>query len=231
MIGVILQPNYIPWRGYFELIGKADVFVFLDDVQYTPRDWRNRNQIKTKTGLQWLTIPVFQTSKFGQLIHEVEIDNSSKWFEKHLNAITHNYAKAPYFKEFKELLDLLYEGKLSNLSELDILSIEWISNYLGIKTKFVRSSQINNEGQRQDKLISICKSVGITTYISGPSAKNYIVPEKFESENISLIYQEYEYPDYPQLNGEFVGNVTILDLLFNCGKDSRKFIFKEEKNV
>lgn len=98
MIGVILQPNYIPWRGYFELIGKADVFVFLDDVQYTNRDWRNRNQIKTQTGLQWLTIPVFQTSKFGQLIHEVEIDNSSKWYEKHLNAITRNYSKASFLR-------------------------------------------------------------------------------------------------------------------------------------
>ncbi|EKO53282.1 WbqC-like protein [Leptospira kirschneri str. 200803703] len=227
MIGVILQPNYIPWRGYFELIGKADVFVFLDDVQYTNRDWRNRNQIKTQTGLQWLTIPVFQTSKFGQLIHEVEIDNSSKWYEKHLNAITRNYSKASFFKKFDELLEILYSGKLSSLSDLDILSIEWIARYLELNTKFIRASQIVNEGTRQEKLISICKEVGITTYISGPSAKSYIVPENFEKDGISLLYQEYNYPNYPQLYGDFVGNVSILDLLFNCGFESRKYIFKE----
>ncbi|EMO77959.1 WbqC-like domain protein [Leptospira kirschneri str. 200801925] len=116
---------------------------------------------------------------------------------------------------------------MSSLSDLDILSIEWIARYLELNTKFIRASQIVNEGTRQEKLISICKEVGITTYISGPSAKSYIVPENFEKDGISLLYQEYNYPNYPQLYGDFVGNVSILDLLFNCGFESRKYIFKE----
>jgi len=139
MRGVILQPNYIPWRGYFDLIRKADVFIFLDDVQYTHRDWRNRNQIKTQAGPQWLTVPVKHIER-NQLICNVDIDYSTNWQSKHRNALVTSYSKAPFFSKFEHLMDIMYSEKSNKIADLDIDSIKWISNYLNFKPQFYRSS-------------------------------------------------------------------------------------------
>ena len=227
MTGVILQPSYIPWRGYFHLVQRADVFVFLDDAQYTTRDWRNRNIVKGAGGPRWITVPVITKGRREQLIKDVEIDNSTAWRKSHLATLRHCYGQARYFDAYVGFLEEKYERTWDNLCELDIDLTCSIAGLLDIRTQFVRSSELGASGAKTDRLIDICKRVGITTYISGPSAKAYISPEAFERESIELVYHSYDYPPYPQLFGEFAPNVTILDLLFNCGSHSATYIWNK----
>lgn len=226
MRGVILQPSYIPWRGYFDLIHRADVFVFLDDVQYTKRDWRNRNIIKGRHGLQWLTVPVLTSGRREQLIKDVEIDNTIGWKKSHLSTIRHCYGHARYYDAYAGLIEARFAEPWRSLCDLDIDLTRCIAALLGIDTKYVRSSELSAAGTGADRLINICQEIGITTYISGPSAKAYIAPGMFEGAGIELVYHTYEYPEYPQPHGSFAPNVTILDLLFNCGDESPRYIWK-----
>jgi hypothetical protein len=228
MKGVILQPSYIPWRGYFHLIHLADVFVFFDDVQYTKRDWRNRNVVKGAHGLQWLTVPVVTRGRREQLIKDVEIDNSSPWNREHLSTLRHCYGQAAYFGKYQDLLEETYSRPWTNLCELDIALTCAIAERLNIRTQFVRSSVLNATGARTDRLVDLCKKLNITTYISGPSAQDYIVPETFAREEIELVYHSYHYAEYAQRFAKFEPNVTILDLLFNCGDDSPRYIWGDE---
>jgi len=223
MKGVILQPNFIPWRGYFDLIQKADIFVFMDDVQYTSRDWRNRNKIKTSNGLKWLTVPIKQVQR-DQLINSVEIDYSNNWQKKHFQAIKTSYSKAKYFNDFEDLLVSIYNQKTKYLVDLDINAIEWICRYLNFDTKFYRSSKFLFHGKKQERILEMCSYFNITHYITGPSAKSYINPEIFEKNKITLEFQEYQYCNYHQLFGPFEGGVSILDLLFNCGPRSIDYL-------
>ncbi len=222
----ILQSNYIPWKGVFDMMNRVDVFVFLEDVQFTRRDWRTRNKIKTKEGSIWLTIPVKKTSRDETLICDVEISQDENWQEKHYKTIANNYAKAPFFQDYKYLLDEIYlSKKWSNLSEFNVSTNKLLARALAIKVEFVNSKDLNSKGSRDDKLIDICQKLGATHYLSGPSAKNYIVQEKFDSANIELEYMNYSYPEYSQINGDFDHYVTVLDVIFNCGPDAGKFIF------
>ncbi len=228
----ILQSNYIPWKGVFDLINKVNKFVFLEDVQYTEQDWRNRNIIKTKQGDKWIIVPVKNSNKKGQLIKDAEIDNRSNWQKKHYNAFQMNYGKANYFKKYKWILEDIYITKQwINLSELNMYFIKLISKELGIKTQFIKSTDLDIEGKKDDRLIDICKKLNADYYLSGPAAKNYIIPSKFQNEKIILDYIEYEYPKYNQLHKPFNHYVTILDLIFNCGPDAAYFIWgwREDK--
>jgi len=224
---VILQPSYIPWRGVFDQIQKADLFIFYDDVQYDKHGWRNRNQIKTAQGKQWLTIPVHSKGVTdGIPIKDVRIDWSKPWAKNHLKALTFAYAKAPYFASLAPWLVSVYERCDEFLADFTIwLTIE-IARKMGINhTSFIRSSEIMGiEGQKTDRLIQILQHVGATHYMSGPSAHDYIQQEKFDLAGITLSYIEYNYPEYPQLYPPFEPYVSIFDLLFMAGSDSAKYI-------
>jgi hypothetical protein len=230
---VILQPFYIPWRGYFHQIQKADAFVFYDDVQYEKRGWMNRNRIKTASGSRWLSIPVSNKGSITENIpvNEIEIDRTqSVWREKHWKTIRQSYAKAPFFKLYEELLGNFYarEGERF-LTDLTIDLTINLARALGIKkTKFYRSSSLNIHGRKTDRLIWILERLGATHYITGAAAKSYIEPEKFAEARIDLEYMVYDYPEYEQLYPPFDGAVSILDLLFMQGDEAGKFIWTPE---
>ncbi len=227
MNAVILQPSYIPWRGYFDQIRRADLFIFYDDVQYDKHGWRNRNQIKTVQGKQWLTIPVHsQGVTQGIAIKEVRIDWSRPWAENHLKALTFAYKKSPCFKDYLPLLESFYGRRDEYLADFAIETTIRLSRELGItSTRFLRSSQLPGiDGIKTDRLIQILRRVGAQHYISGPSARDYIEREKFAEAGISLEYMQYNYPEYPQLYPPFDPQVTILDLLFMTGKEAIQYI-------
>jgi len=219
----ILQSNYIPWRGYFDLIHEVDFFLFYDDVQYTHSDWRNRNRVMTPKGQRWLTIPSGQN--LNRLICEVEI-NDQGWKRQHRSIIEQNYRNAPYFDEYRTLLDFLYENQITNLSDYNQRAIKHLSNILGISAKFTDSRLLAINGQKTDRLIRLLEKVGATQYISGPSARNYLEETMFVEAGIELIYKEYPpYPAYQQCFSPFSPFVSILDLLFNVGKEAPEYIW------
>jgi hypothetical protein len=219
----ILQSNYIPWKGYFDIIAKSDVFVIYDEVQYTKNDWRNRNQIVTKQGIQWITIPVKQDS-LNQKIDKTEIFLEN-WNKKHKNTIASNYSKAPFFKEVSEFLFPLYENPSKNLSEINSSFILAICKYLEIKTQILNSKDLYLTGDRNERLVDACIKLNSSNYLSGPGAKDYLDLALFEKNGISVEWMDYScYPKYNQATKEFVHSVSIIDLLFNEGKASRKFL-------
>ena len=220
----ILQSNYIPWKGYFDIIKMADVFVIYDDVQYTKNDWRNRNQIKTANGLSWLTIPVIQKS-LNQKINETYVSQIN-WNKKHWNSITCNYSKAPFFKQYEDDFKNLYSIiETQNLSEINKIFIKKINEILNIQTEIIDSQDLNLVGDKNERLIDAIKKLNGTHYISGPAAKSYIDLNKFESESIKVEWVDYNgYHEYSQLFGPFKHNVSILDLIFNEGSNATNFL-------
>jgi len=227
---VILQPSYMPWRGYFDQICRADLFIFYDDVQYDKRGWRNRNQIKTPKGRQWLTIPVHsrgaQTENIP--INQIRIAWDNPWGQNHLKAIQHSYAKAPQFNQYMPLLDKFYRRRDEFLADFTIdFTIDLTRELGNTQTRFMRSSEITGiNGQKTDRLIQILRAVEGTHYISGPSARDYIEKEKFDQAGIGLEYMEYNYPEYPQLYPPFDPYVSILDLLLMTGTEAPNYIPK-----
>ncbi|RUP29375.1 MAG: hypothetical protein EKK45_10770 [Curvibacter sp.] len=221
----IVQSNYIPWKGYFDLIAAVDEFILYDDMQYTRRDWRNRNQIKTPQGVQWLTVPVLVKGKYHQKIRETEIDGTD-WAAVHWKTMVQNYRHAPYFQEIALWLEPLYlDKKYTYISHLNRCFIEAICNYLEIKTVITNSSDYTLLDGKTERLSDLCIQVGGTEYISGPAAKNYVDEDIFSNNGIKLTWFDYAgYPSYPQLWGEFTHGVTILDLLFNCGRDGSRYM-------
>jgi len=227
---VILQPSYIPWRGYFDQIRRADLFVFYDDIQYDKHGWRNRNQIKTHQGKQWLTIPVHSKGVTqGIPIKDVRIDWSKPWAKSHLKSLTISYSKAPYFKGYLPLLKSMFERRDEFLAGFTIETSKLLVHELGFtSTLFMRSSElVGVEGQKTDRVINVLKQVGATHYISGPSAVEYMEPEKFEAAGITFEYMQYNYPEYPQLYPPYDPYVTILDLLFMTGGGASGYFEQE----
>ena len=221
----ILQSNYIPWKGYFDLINMVDEFILYDDMQYTRRDWRNRNKIQTPQGLQWLTIAVNAKGNYFQKINQTKISDQS-WNKKHWNTIKHNYTKAKYFKQYKDLFEELYLGSTEEyLSEINYKFIIEINKILGINTKIRLSSEFDLIDGQTEKLLGICKDCKADIYISGPAAKDYFDDELAKKENIKVEWMDYSgYPEYTQLNQPFEHGVTILDLIFNEGPNATKFM-------
>lgn len=221
----ILQSNYIPWKGYFDMIAAVDEFIIYDDMQYTKRDWRNRNQIKTQQGVKWLTVPVLVKGKYHQKIRETEIDNT-EWAKSHWASLYQNYKKSAYFTEVAESLEPLYlEQEYTHLSDLNRKLIEFVCRYLQIETKISNSWDYPLLDGKTERLAGLCTSAGATEYISGPSARNYIDEKIFIDAGIKLTWFDYSgYHEYPQLWGEFTHGVSILDLLFNCGKDTQRYM-------
>jgi hypothetical protein len=221
----ISQSNYIPWKGYFDMIAAVDEFILYDDMQYTRRDWRNRNQIKTPQGVQWLTVPVLGKDKYHQKIKEAEIDGSD-WALMHWKTLAHNYRRAPYFREIASWLEPLYiEQSCTYISQLNRCFIEIICNYLSIKTIISNSWDYTLLDGKTERLADLCVQAGGTEYISGPAAKDYVDINIFTDLGIKMTWFDYAgYPSYPQLWGTFTHGVTILDLLFNCGKNSPRYM-------
>ena len=219
---VILQPSYIPWRGFFDLVAQADVFVFYDDVQYDKHGWRNRNRIKTPTGTQWLTIPVLHRGNVedGVEIREVRTDGRTKWARKHWQSVRQNYAKAPHFARYAPMIEQLYDGAGEGLCDFTIASTIALAREIGIAhTRFFRSSELGVVGARTTRLVEIVKKVCATRYLSGPSASAYLVESEFSEAGIELAYAVYDYPEYPQLHGAYDAAVSILDTLFMLGPE------------
>lgn len=222
----ILQSNYIPWKGYFDIINDVDAFVFYDDVQFTKNDWRNRNLIKTKNGLQWLSVPCGQN--IDRKINEVMLSDSS-WQKKHWASIKQNYSKAPYFKKYFDFFEDLYCNKVwKNLSVLNQYLIECISkDILVIETKFFRVEDLDIKvNDKVEKLIEVCKKLKANTYLSGPAAKDYIDEEMFVKSGVCLEYKDYSnYPEYEQCFSGFEHGVSIIDLIFNLGPKASDYIW------
>jgi len=221
----ILQSNYIPWKGYFDIINSVDEFVIYDDVQYTRRDWRNRNKILTPRGLQWLTIPVKVKGKYFQNINETQIKDK-KWAQKHWNTLLQHYNKAPYFSFYNKFFENLYiECSDCFLSNINYKFITAINKILGISTPLKWSSEYNACGNPSERLIDICKKAGASTYLSGLSAKAYLDTDLFTKEGIRVEWVDYKgYPEYTQLYAPFEHGVTVLDLIFNEGPNAKKFM-------
>lgn len=219
-----IQPSYIPWRGYFHIIQRSDIFVFHEDIQYTKQDWRNRNKIKTPNGLKWLTVPVQKGAPHNN-IDEVLIANDTNWASTHWHQIQQAYGHAPCFDRYRDFFGDTYHSKWEKLTELDIYLTTEICKFLGIETEFVRSPTLGLSGAKTDRLVDMCQKVGATHYLSGPTAQGYIEEEKLEAINVALEYQVYEYPEYSQLYGDFEPFVSIIDVLFNLGEAAPEYIF------
>jgi hypothetical protein len=219
----IVQSNYIPWKGYFDLIAAVDEFILYDDVQFTKNDWRNRNKIKTPRGLEWLSIPVGQD--ISRRIRDVELPDR-RWQGKHWKTLDANYRRAAHFAEVAAVLEPLYlERSHSRLSALNREFIDVICRYLGISTRITYSWDYELVDGKTDRLVSLAEQAGASEYVSGPSAKHYIDERAFATQGLKLTWFDYAgYPEYPQLWGEFSHEVSILDLLFNCGRDAPRYM-------
>ena len=215
----ISQPNYLPWIGYFQLISSVDTFVFLDDVQYTPRDWRNRNLIKTKNGLEWISIGVSLPIGRSSLINKVEI-NDSNWANRHLSSIRHSYRQSREFTKYFPIVEDWLQSKMHEkyLCKLNIEITMEIANLLGINTKFLIASEISMPNDKNLRLLEICQILNANTYVSGPAAKTYLKVEEFNAKNITVEFFPYKSKEYEQLFGKFEPGVTVIDAILNLGE-------------
>ena len=221
----IMQPTYLPWLGYFDLTNRSDIFVFLDTVQLDKRSWQQRNRIKTPNSEIMLTVPVLTKGRFNQEIRDVEIDISQRFEKKHFNSIQLNYKNSKYYKLYIGELEEIFISKTSRLANLNIKLIKWLSSKIGIKTKFISSSELDVSGSKTELLINICKKINANHYLSPIGSKSYIEKNNlFNNSGIQLSYQNYQHPTYNQLFGDFIPYLSVIDLLFNEGGKSLEII-------
>ena len=217
---IITQSNYIPWKGYFSIMREATHLVLYDHVQYTKRDWRNRNKIITPNGPKWLSIPVSVKGKYYQKINETEVNNLN-WAKNHWNLIKINYKNSPYFNTYSPLFEELYSNPSTNLSEINRSFIEAIIKILGIDIEISYSSEYSMQEGKTKALVGICNDLNAIEYFTGSAAKSYIDESFFESNNIKLTYNNYKnFPNYPQKSNIFHHDVSILDMIFNLGPET-----------
>src|SRR5260221_8099713 len=223
----IVQSSYIPWKGYFDLIRRSDEFILYDDAQFTKRDWRNRNRIKTPNGPMWLSIPVDVKGRYLQTIKDTRVSDP-RWNERHLKTIAANYARAPFYRHYKEAVDELFLGCVSlSLSEINFRFLSRICEILAITTPISRSMDYAcaQAPGKNERLLDLCRRAGATKYLSGPSARGYIDPRLFEAAGMTVGFMDYTgYPEYPQLHPPFDHYVSILDLLFSTGPDAVSYM-------
>jgi len=221
----VLQSNYLPWKGYFDIIHDVDLFIFHDDLQYTKNDWRNRNKVATPGGPKWLTVPAGTNEH--RLIVDVKLEDS-RWQRDHYNKLCAYYKKAPYFHCYEPFLNKIYlQKEWTYLFELNRYIIERIAvDFLGIQTKFDDSRNFKTHGQKHEKLLSMLASAGAEAYVSGPAAKSYIDEADYREAGVRLAWKNYDgYPEYEQLYKPFSHNLSVLDLLFNTGDDASYYIW------
>jgi hypothetical protein len=221
----IVQSCYVPWKGYFDLINLADEFILYDDRQYTRRDWRNRNRIKTANGTQWLTIPVEVKGRYHQRIDETRVSDPD-WAERHWMTLRHAYAGAERFDDYGGLFEKLYhEAPGPMLSEINRYFLEALCEVLGIRTKLSWSTDYEADGNKTERLVSLALAAGADVYLSGPRAREYMDEALFAEAGIVLEYMDYSgYPEYPQPHPPFEHTVTILDLLVSTGTAAPRYL-------
>lgn len=222
----IVQSNYIPWKGYFDLMRAADIFVLYDDVQYTKRDWRNRNRIKTPQGVHWLTLPVRVKSRYLQQIREVEIAEP-QWHERHWACLHANYRAAAHYDTMGPPIADLYArcAGLTHLSQVNALLLRGVADLLGVRTPLVDSSTLGRCPGRTENLVHLCQALGASTYLTGPAARSYLDEHLFEEAGIAVREFDYTgYTPYPQLHGPFDHHVSAVDLLMNTGAQAIRYL-------
>jgi hypothetical protein len=221
----IVQSNYIPWKGYFDLMHSADLFVLYDDVQYTRRDWRNRNRIKTKDGVQWLTVPVEVKGRYHARIREIRVSDPG-WGAQHLARLRHAYARAPFLGAYAGVLEDLYLGTTTPfLSEINHRFLSTLASLLGVGTKLAWSDDYRLVEGRTERILDLCRQTGARRYLSGSSARAYLDETLFAREGIEVAYADYGgYPEYPQLFPPFDHQVSVLDLLLNVGPEAPRYM-------
>ena len=224
MILTAHQPVYLPWLGLFHKIALAETFVYFDQVQYLPKDWMNRNKIRTKSGSIWLTVPVLRKGYRDLKTSEIEINNSINWQKKHLRSISLNYKKSPYFENYIPFFEDVYSRKWKFLGELNEYMLKWFLDELGIKVNFLNANDFKFQGEKSSLILNMCKELNASTYIFGTLGKDYANVHEFEKNNVKLIFQDYNHPKYSQLYSEFVSHLSIIDLLFNHGPKSLEII-------
>ena len=230
---VISQPTYLPWLGYFRIMKEADVYVFLDNVQFEPRSWQIRNRIKVPSKEIFLSIPTHHTLQ--SRISEVSIDNSKDWAKQHWNALRLSYGKAKFFKYYAPFFEAVYRQKWTKLVHLNITLIKYLAQQLGINPIFVQASKMNLESKRTDLLEEICRKFNADRYVSSIGAHQYMrndgAQKLFEEARITVDFLQYNTPDYPQLFGNFIPNLSTIDCLFNCGLDAQEIMKKAEAST
>jgi WbqC-like protein family len=212
-----MQPTYLPWVGYFDLLDQSDVFVFYDSVQFEKQSWQQRNRIKTAQGPQWLTVPVYQS--LGQRIDEVRTSNATAWRRKHWMSLVTNYSRAPFWNEYSPRLRVVYEQPWESLAELNIRLITELSSALRIQSTFLRSSALPRfEGNKEEPLAALAAHLEAGIYLSPAGAKTYLTDSKaFARRRVAIEFHAYEHPVWPQQFGQFVPYLSVIDLLFQCG--------------
>jgi hypothetical protein len=213
----IHQPQYLPWLGYFDKVDQADCFVVLDTVQFKKNEWQNRNRIRTTRGWQWITVPVLH--RFPQALNEVVIDNSIPWVRKHLHALIANYDGSAFFAVHRPFFEALYGQRWDRLSDLNLQALRYLLKAFEIETRLVLASDpdLAVEGTATARLVAICQALGADTYLSGAGGHNYLDLRQFDRAGIEVVFQDFRCPDYKQRFEGFVPNLSIVDLLFNCG--------------
>ncbi len=223
----IHQPDFIPYFGFFSKISKSDTFVIMDNVQLSKSGWTHRDQIKTRKGVEWITIPIIKI-KEKQLIKDIKIDEKNNWRKKHLNLIYENYKNSEYFGECFSIINSIYNNETNNLLDFNLFAIKLLFSKLDIKPKIVLLSELNVIGTKSQLLVNILKKLNIKNYISGIGAKNFIDLNEFKKNGLEVNYNDFQHPVYKQLFGNFICNLSIIDLLLNCGiSNTKKYIHNE----
>ncbi len=231
MILTAHQPVYLPWLGLFHKIALADTYVFFDEVQYQPRDWNNRNKVKAGADAVWLTVPVLSAGHREKSFRDIEINNDVPWQRKHWRTLRLHYQRAPHFDRYAPFLEDVYTRPWHRLAELNEHMLRWFLEVLGIRTEFLRASDLNFEGKKSDLVLDMCRQLGADTYIFGALGRDYAEVERFEATGIKTIFQDYHHPVYPQQSGGFIPHLSIVDLLFNCGSQSLEVIMSGQDTV
>lgn len=218
------QPVYIPWLGLFHKIALSDLFISFDQVQYQPKDWNNRNRIKTQQGPIWLSVPVLRKGYLDKTISDIEINNAEPWGRKHWRSIKLSYAKAPYFIKYADFFEDTYNSKWDSLVDLNTYMLKWFIDVLKIGVPVHSAGEWKFEGEKSGLVLDMCKQVKADHYIFGALGKEYADRESFKNANIGIYFQDYHHPIYPQLHGDFVPYLSVIDLIFNCGDESLDII-------
>jgi hypothetical protein len=227
MILTAHQPVYLPWLGFFHKIALSDGFCYFDDVQYLKKDWNNRNKIKTSNGELWLTVPVFTKGHREKTINKIEINNSINWQEKHWRSIYLTYGKSPFFYKYSDYFEDVYKKEWHYLTELNEYMLKFFLKELGIDVAYYKASELSFEGYKSELVLDMCRKLDADLYIFGSLGKDYVDTKAFEENNINVYFQDYRHPTYSQLRGDFISHLSIIDLLFNVGKDRALGIIME----
>jgi hypothetical protein len=218
------QPVYLPWLGLFHKIALAGTFCSFNQAQYLPKDWNNRNRIKTAQGPTWLSVPVHSHGHRDKPLTAIEIDDRSPWRRKHWRSLQLNYSKAPFFDDYAGFFEEVYAREWTHLAELDDHLLRWFLGTLGIDVDFAQASDHDFQGAKSDLVLDMCRTLGASRYIFGALGRDYADVEAFTAAGVEVVFQEYRHPTYPQLHGEFESHLSIVDLLFNCGPDSYEIL-------